>query len=95
MARKKNNKIAEVVVAGTAITGAALGAAAVLLSDKKNQQKIKKTIINATDKAVVIGKSIKNKVEKHNSRISKKRVTRKAVRKTKPKKASINKTATK
>lgn len=61
---KKKKSFGEVAVGGAAIAGAALGAAAVFLSDKKNQQKIKKTVDTISDEAVKIGKSLKAKAEK-------------------------------
>lgn len=82
MARKKNNKFAEVVVAGTAITGAALGAAAVLLSDKKNQQRIKETITQVTNQATSLGKSIKETVDKYRNSAPKKLVGKSVMKKT-------------
>lgn len=62
--KKKNNKtLGEAIAVGSALAGAALGAAAVLLSDKKNQEKIKKTIDEFSDDAVALGKTVKKKVE--------------------------------
>jgi len=55
----------EAVAVGSAIAGAALGAAAVYLSDKKNQEKIKKTIDEVSDEAVKIGKNIRKKAEEY------------------------------
>ncbi|MDO8269091.1 MAG: hypothetical protein Q7T54_00265 [Candidatus Levybacteria bacterium] len=60
---KKNKSFGEAIAVGSALAGAALGAAAVLLSDKKNQDKIKKTVDDLSDEAVKIGKSVKKKVE--------------------------------
>ena len=61
--KKKNTSFGGAVAAGTALAGAALGAAAVMFSDKKNQEKIKKTIDELTNEAVVIGKNIKKKAD--------------------------------
>ncbi|OIP57723.1 MAG: hypothetical protein COX79_00725 [Candidatus Levybacteria bacterium CG_4_10_14_0_2_um_filter_36_16] len=61
--RKKNKSLGGVIAAGSALAGAALGAAAVILSDKKNQEKIKKTVDDISREAVVIGKNIKKKAE--------------------------------
>lgn len=68
MAQKKVTTFAEVVAAGAAITGAALGAAAVALSDKKNQQKVKKVINNISDQASEFGKSLKKKVDEYTNK---------------------------
>lgn len=59
--KKKNKSFGEAVAVGSALAGAALGAAAVMFSDKKNQEKIKKTIDGISREAVVIGKNIKKK----------------------------------
>lgn len=61
--KKKNKSFGERVAVGSALAGAALGAAAVVLSDKKNQQKIKKTIDEISHNAVEIGKNIKKKAD--------------------------------
>lgn len=61
--KKKNKSFGEVIAVGSALAGAALGAAAVLLSDKKNQDKIKKTVDDISSEAVKIGKSVKKKVD--------------------------------
>lgn len=61
--KKKNTSFGEAIAIGAALTGAALGAAAVMLSDKKNQEKIKKTVDDLSDEAVKIGKSVKSKVD--------------------------------
>lgn len=62
----KNKKtIGEAVVVGATLAGAALGAAAVMLSDKKNQKKIKKTVDDISNEAVKLSKTVKNKVEKY------------------------------
>lgn len=58
---KKKRSIGEAVAVGSALAGAALGAAAVILSDKKNQKKIKKTIDGISHDAVVLGKNIKKR----------------------------------
>lgn len=60
--KKKNKSFGEAVAVGSALAGAALGAAAVLLSDKKNQEKLRKTIDEFSHEAVVLGKSVKKKV---------------------------------
>lgn len=60
---KKKSSIGEALVVGSAIAGAALGAAAVFLSDKKNQEKIKKTVDDVSDEAIKIGKNVKKKVD--------------------------------
>lgn len=59
--KKKKNSLGEAVVVGSALAGAALGAAAVMLSDKKNQAKIRKTVDDISDEAVKIGKTLKEK----------------------------------
>lgn len=61
--QKKKKSFGEAIAVGSAIAGAALGAAAVLLSDKKNQDKIKKTVDELSDEAVKIGKNVKKRVE--------------------------------
>ena len=63
MGKKKNQSVGDAVAVGTAIAGAALGAAAIYLSNKKNQEKIKKTIDEVSDEAVKIGRTVKKKVE--------------------------------
>lgn len=65
MHKKKKQSMGEAVAVGSAIAGAALGAAAVYLSDKKNQEKIKKTIDEVSDEAVKIGKNIRKKAEEY------------------------------
>lgn len=78
----KNKKtIGGVLAAGAALTGAALGAAAVMLSDKKNQAKIKNTIDEISHDAVELGKSIKNKAETLAKNSQKKNKTRATVHK--------------
>lgn len=79
--KKKNKTFGEAVVAGSAIAGAALGAAAVFLSDKKNQEKIKKTVDEVSEEAVKIGKNVKKKVEEFTKNAAKKE--EKVVKKTK------------
>jgi len=88
--RKKNKKsLGEAVAVGSALAGAALGAAAVLLSDKKNQEKIKKTIDEFSRDASKLGKTVKEKVEefkKASKKEEKKPVKKiKVVKKTAPK----------
>jgi ribulose kinase len=61
--KKKNKSLGEAVAVGSALVGAALGAAAVLLSDKKNQEKLKKTIDEFSEDAATLGKTVKKKVE--------------------------------
>lgn len=60
---KKKKSLGDAVVVGSALAGAALGAAAVILSDKKNQEKIKKTVDEISNEAIIIGKKIKDKAE--------------------------------
>jgi len=60
---KNKKSFGEAVAVGSALAGAALGAAAVFLSDKKNQEKIKKTVDDVSEEAVKIGKTVKKKVE--------------------------------
>lgn len=71
--KKKNNSLGGVLAAGSALAGAALGAAAVMLSDKKNQEKIKKTIDDISHEAVVIGKNIKKKADEFTKATKKKK----------------------
>lgn len=61
--RKKNKSFGGAVAVGTAIAGAALGAAAVVLSDKRNQKKIKKTIDEISHDAQEFGRNIKKKAD--------------------------------
>lgn len=61
--KKKNKSFGEAVAVGSALAGAALGAAAVVLSDKKNQQKLKKTIDGLSHDAVQLGRDIKKKAD--------------------------------
>lgn len=86
---KKNKKsLGEAVAVGSALAGAALGAAAVLLSDKKNQEKIKKTIDEFSRDASKLGKTVKKKVEefKKTTKNERKAVKKiKVVKKTAPK----------
>lgn len=70
---KKNKSFGQAVAAGSALAGAALGAAAVILSDKKNQAKIKKTVDDISHEAVVIGKKIKKKADEFNKKNKKKK----------------------
>lgn len=63
MGKKNKKSLGEAVAVGSALAGAALGAAAVLLSDKKNQEKIKKTIEEFSHDAAELGKTVKKKVE--------------------------------
>lgn len=60
---KKKNSFGDIAAVGSALVGAALGAAAVLLTDKKNQEKLKKTVDEVTSESVKIGKSIKKRAE--------------------------------
>lgn len=62
---KRKKTIGEAVVVGATLAGAALGAAAVMLSDKKNQKKIKKTVDDLSNEAVELGKTVKKKVEEY------------------------------
>ena len=77
--KKKNKSFGQAVAAGSALAGAALGAAAVILSDKKNQAKIKKTVDDISHEAIVIGKRIKKKADEF-TKNSKKKKTGKVVR---------------
>jgi len=77
MGKKKKQSVGEAVAVGSAIAGAALGAAAVYLSNKKNQDKIKKTIDEVSDEAVKIGKSVKKKVEEFAGTVTKEQKTKK------------------
>lgn len=86
---KKNTKsFGGAVAAGSALAGAALGAAAVVLSDKKNQQKIKRTIDDISHDAVQLGKDIKKKADTFRKGTKKveKKVERKATKKASSKK---------
>ena len=62
--KKKNKSFGEAIAVGSALAGAALGAAAVMLSDKKNQAKIKKTVDGMSKDAMEMGKNIKKEAEK-------------------------------
>lgn len=62
--KKKKKSFGGIVAAGTALAGAALGVTAAILSSKKNQDKIKKTVDEVSHGAVVIGKNIKEKADK-------------------------------
>ncbi len=80
---KRKKTIGEAVVVGATLAGAALGAAAVLLSDKKNQKKIKKTVDEISSEAVELGKNVKKKMDEFvNPPVAKKNT-----KKTKPKSA--------
>lgn len=82
MLKKKNKSIGEVVAVGSAIAGAALGAAAVMLSDEKNQKKIKKTIDGISQDAVALGKNIKKRADEFkNSAKKEEKDIKKAVKK--------------
>ncbi len=78
MGKKKKQTVGEAVAVGSAIAGAALGAAAVYLSNKKNQEKIKKTIDEVSDEAVKIGMTVKKKVEEFAGSQSKEKKTPKS-----------------
>lgn len=52
-------------IIGAAVVGAAVGAAAVMLKDKKNQEKVKKSVKGAIDK----GMEFKEKVEEQGKKI--------------------------
>lgn len=96
--KKKNRSFGGAVAAGSALAGAALGAAAVVLSDKKNQEKIKKTIDDISHDAVVMGKSLKKKAgELRNAAQKNKKKTKKAVKPVSkvPAKAPVKKAAKK
>lgn len=75
--KKKNKSLGEAVAVGSALAGAALGAAAVLLSDKKNQEKLKKSIDEFSEEAVALGKSVKKKVDEMRNRKEEKKVVKK------------------
>ena len=77
--KKRKKSFGQAVAAGSALAGAALGAAAVILSDKKNQEKIKKTVDDISREAVVIGKKIKKKADEFTKK-NKKNKTKKAVK---------------
>jgi len=81
--KKKNKSLGEAIAIGSAIAGAALGAAAVLLSDKKNQDKIKKTIDNVSKEASEIRINVKRKIDEitNNKKAEKIKVVKKAVKK--------------
>lgn len=89
--KKKNKSFGEALAVGSALAGAALGAAAVILSDKKNQEKIKKTVDDLSDEAVKIGKSVKSKVDE----FAKKTSTKVTAKKAPAKKATVKKTSVK
>lgn len=84
--KKKKKSFGEAVAVGSAIAGAALGAAAVYLSDKKNQEKLKKTIDEVTEETVKIGKSIKKKADElsKNAQKEEKKVVKKVSEMNKP-----------
>jgi len=84
--KKKNKSFGGVVAAGTALAGAALGAAAVMFSDKKNQEKIKKTVNEVSCDAVKIGKTLKQKAEDFTKKTikSEKKTAKKIVKKSTP-----------
>lgn len=63
--KKKKQSIGQAIALGSAAAGAVLGAAAVLLSDKKNQEKIKKVVDEISSEAVKFGKSVKNKTQEY------------------------------
>lgn len=86
MGKKKKQSVGEAVAVGSAIAGAALGAAAVYLSNKKNQEKIKKTIDEVSDEAVKIGMTVKKKVEEFAGSQGKAKKTTKASKPTTKKK---------
>ncbi len=100
--KKKNKTFGEAVAVGSALAGAALGAAAVMLSDKKNQAKIKKTVDGMSKDAMKMGKNIKNEAEKFMKSTKKEKPARrhkmasplggkKTVKKTTAKKSSTKK----
>jgi len=80
MGKKKKQSVGEAVAVGSAIAGAALGAAAVYLSNKKNQDKIKKTIDEVSDEAVKIGRNVKKKVEEFAGTVTKEQNTKKTAK---------------
>lgn len=82
--KKKDKSLGDAVVVGSALAGAALGAAAVMLSDKKNQEKIKKTVDGISQEAVALGKNIKKKAT--DLARKRKKTARKPVRKIKVRK---------
>lgn len=94
MKRKNKNKtLGEAVVVGAAITGAAIGAAAVILSDKKNQKKIQKTVDEISHDAVKLGKNIKKRAEEFKKTVQDKKNAKLVVKET-LKKASSKTTPT-
>jgi hypothetical protein len=60
---KQKKTLGDMAAVGSALAGAALGAAAVLLTDKKNQKKLEKTIDEVSKESVKIGKNLKKKAE--------------------------------
>jgi len=88
--KKKNKSIGQAVAVGSALAGAALGAAAVILSDKKNQEKIKKTIDEISHDAVKMGKNIKRKADEFTKNTTKnqKQTVKKVVKKAAAKKST-------
>jgi len=90
---KKKKTFGEILAVGAALGGAALGAAAVALSNKKNQAKIKKTVDEVSQDAVKFGKSLKQKAESFQKTkiVGKKTVAKKAVSKAPVKKSTTTK----
>lgn len=79
--KNKNKSFEKAVAVGSALAGAALGAAAIILSDKKNQEKIKKTIGEISHDAVEIGKNMKKKTDEFTKNTNKsKKKTEKTVK---------------
>lgn len=83
MTQKKDSTIAALAVAGAAVAGSLLGAAGAFLSNKNNQDKVKKALNDFSKEASKTGQTIKKKVDE---------ITVKASSKPQAKKPAVTKT---
>lgn len=77
MTQKKDSTIAALAVAGAAVAGSLLGAAGTFLSNKNNQDKVKKALNDFSKEASKTGKTIKKKVDEITVKASSKPQTKK------------------
>lgn len=70
MNNKRNAGKAAMIV-GSTLAGVVIGSTAVLLSDKKNQEKFKKTLSEVSKKASSLGKTISKKADEYTDDIEK------------------------
>lgn len=71
MENKKSRSNALGVALGSVVAGAAIGVAATMLYDKRNQQKIKRVIGDVSQKASKISQQVRKKMDEYGKNLSK------------------------